>query len=842
MSKQPIKRKTDRKAVQDKPLLPEKYETPVLIALIIVLLLVFLHQAFLENKVFISPDINASRSLQTFVDQANKENEFPLWIPYVFSGMPSYASLLVGGNRWYDIIPTVWGYVDQALATLLINKEVGWVLVYYFLFGIGLFVLMRRLGLTKFASFFGSVATLFSMYIIIWIMVGHNTKIAAMAFFPFILLLVMELIRRFRWSYLLALIIAIHLQFQSTHIQMIFYSYLAVGVYLIYMLIRNIMKKEKAAGTIRAGVLLIVASAVAFVMSADMYFSVYQYSKYSIRGASPIVQTAQEIGQKGGGLDYQYATNWSFGPQEMMTFFIPSFYGFGDVVYNGPLTNNQTAHFNTYFGPEPFTDAPQYMGVIVLLLAFVGFIKNRRNPFVWFSLIVIVFSLLIAFGREFPLIYNLMFYHFPYFNKFRAPSLILVLVQIFVAILAAFGVDTILKAREKGDPVLAKRMLLWTGVFGGLVLLTLISQGAIKNSYYTLVQNNAMKIAYMFRISEQQVMDLLFPQVIFPNMINDLYISLIICFLTTGFIYLYLQRRVTTAIFTGVLTLILLFDLWRVDYQPMQMYNRKTQSEQFTTPDYVQFIKKEPGLFRVLPLEGGQPTTSNDLAYYSLQDASGYSGAKLRIYQDMLDVVGLTNPNIMRLLDIKYIITDKPDPIIGKVVFSGSRAVEENDSILPRAFFVDDYKVGSGLEILNGLRTGAFDPAKTVYFMDNPNLTVDKPDSNVYVKFLDYKLQSMKMQVKASGNNLLLLSEVYYPAGWEAYIDGKPAKIYRADYFLRALMVPKGVHEIELMFHPSAYYVGKELSLGSNAIVVVLLLVLAGGAYMKRKKHVETKA
>ncbi|MCL5033780.1 MAG: YfhO family protein, partial [Bacteroidetes bacterium] len=224
------------------------------------------------------------------------------------------------------------------------------------------------------------------------------------------------------------------------------------------------------------------------------------------------------------------------------------------------------------------------------------------------------------------------------------------------------------------------------------------------------------------------------------------------------------------------------------------------------------------------------------------QDASGYSGAKLRIYQDMLDVVGLTNPNIMRLLDIKYIITDKPDPIIGKVVFSGSRAVEENDSILPRAFFVDDYKVGSGLEILNGLRTGAFDPAKTVYFMDNPNLTVDKPDSNVYVKFLDYKLQSMKMQVKASGNNLLLLSEVYYPAGWEAYIDGKPAKIYRADYFLRALMVPKGVHEIELMFHPSAYYVGKELSLGSNAIVVVLLLVLAGGAYMKRKKHVETKA
>ena len=830
MSKQPIKRKTDKKAVQDKPLLPEKYETPVLIALIIVLLLVFLHQAFLENKVFISPDIDASRSLQTFVDQAKKENVFPLWIPYVFSGMPSYASLLVGGNRWYDIIPTVWGYVDQAIATILINKEVGWVLVYYFLFGIGLFVLMRRLGLTKFASFFGSVATLFSMYIIIWIMVGHNTKIAAMAFFPFILLLVMELMQRFRWSYLLALVVAIHLQFQSTHIQMIFYSYLAVGVYLIFMLIRNFVKKEKVSGTIRAGVLLIVASAVAFIMSADMYFSVYQYSKYSIRGASPIVQTAQETGQKGGGLDYQYATNWSFGPQEMITFFIPSFYGFGDIVYNGPLSNNQTVHANTYFGPEPFTDAPQYMGVIVLLLAFIGFIKNRRNPFVWFSLIVIVLSLLIAFGREFPIVYNLLFYHLPYFNKFRAPSLILVLVQIFVPILAAFGVDAIAKARENSDLVLARKMLIWTGVFGGLLVLSFLLQGSIQDFYTGVIQGTGRRIP-------QQIYPLLF-----NNMMNDLYISIVICLATTAVIHFYIQRRITSLAGSGALTLILLFDLWRVDYQPMQMHSRQTQAERFATPDYVQFIKDNPGLYRVLPLQDGQPTTSNNLAYYSIQDASGYSGAKLRIYQDMLDVVGLTNPNIMRLLDIKYIITDKPDPSFGKVVFSGSSAVEENDKILPRAFFVDDYKVGSGLEILNGLRTGAFDPAKTVYFMDNPNLTVDKPDSNVYVKFLDYKLQSMKMQVKASGNNLLLLSEVYYPAGWEAYIDGKPAKIYRADYFLRALMVPKGVHEIKLVFHPSAYYVGKELSLGSNGIIVVLLLVLAGGTYMKRKKHVETKA
>ncbi len=833
MSKQPIKRKPDKRAVQEKPIVPEKYETPILIGLIIVLLLIFLHQAFLENKVFISPDINASRSLQTFVDQAQKEHVFPLWIPYVFSGMPSYASLLVSGNRWYDLIPTVWGYVDHAIATILINKEVGWVLVYYFLFGIGLFVLIRRLGLTKFASFFGATATLFSMYIIIWIMFGHNTKIAAMAFFPFILLLVMELMQRFRWSYLLALIVAIHLQFQSTHIQMIFYSFLAIGVYLIFMFVRNLVKKEKVAGTIRAGLLLVVASAIAFVMSADMYYSVYQYSKYSIRGASPIVQTAQDKGQKGGGLDYQYATNWSFGPEEMATFIVPSFYGFGDITYNGPLSNNQSVRVNTYFGPEPFTDAPEYMGVMVLLLAFIGFVRNRRNPFVLFSLIVIIFSLLISFGREFPLIYNLMFYYFPDFNKFRAPSLILVLVQIFVPILAAYGIDAIAKARRDSDMILSRKMLVWTGIFGGLLVLTFLLQGSIQDFYTGIIQGTGKQIPH-------QIYTLLF-----NNMIGDLYISIIICMATTAVIHFYIQRRITAVVGGGALTLILLFDLWRVDYQPMQMHSRSTQAEQFATPDYVQFLKSQPGLYRVLPLENGQPTTSNDLAYFGIQDASGYSGAKLRIYQDMLDVVGLTNPNMMRLLDIKYIITDKPDAALGKVVFKGSRAVEENDDILPRAFFVDDYKVGSGLQILNDLRSGAFDPAKTAYFMENPDLTVDKPDTSVYVRFQDYRLQSMKMQVKASGNNLLLLSEVYYPAGWDATIDGKPAKIYRADYFLRALMIPRGVHEVELNFHPAAFYVGKNFSLASNGVVILLILVAGVPkllVFVRKKRHATPQA
>lgn len=825
MSKHANKRASEKKSVQEKPIVPQKYETPILIALIFISLIVFLHKAIFQNMVFNAPDINASNSLHPFLEQAKSEGVFPLWIPYVFGGMPSFASLLVSGTRWYDLVRTIWAAVDHFGAVIMINQAVGWVTVYYFLFGIGLFVLARRLGLTKFAAFFAALATIFSTFIIDWIMAGHNTKIAAISFFPFILLLVMELMRRFRWSYVLGLIVTLHLQYASTHVQMIFYSYLALAIYFIYMLIRALRKREKLGGVVRAGVLLLGASAVALLMSADVYFSTYQYSKYSIRGAPPLVQTAKDKSAQSGGLDYQYATNWSFSPKEMASFLVPSFYGFGDIKYNGPLSNNQTVSVYTYFGPEPFMEASPYMGVIVLLLAFVGFIMNRKKPFVIFSLIVVVFALFVSFGREFPLIYNLMFHYFPYFNKFRSPNMILILVEIFIPILAAFGLNSISEARKNLDLVFAKKMLITAGVFGGLILLVLIMQGAF-HSYY-----NGILEGGRFARSPEQVRNLLF-----NNMLGDLYVSLFICMLTAALAAFYIRRKVSTLMAGAGFTVILLFDLWRVDYRPMQLHTKKAQQEQFATPNYVKYIKQDTTLYRVLQIQDGQYATSNDLAYYLIQNAGGYSAAKIRVYQDMIDVDGLTNPNIMKLLDIKYIITDKPDPRYGKVVLRGSKSVEENSNILPRAFFVDGYKVDSKLNTLVAMGDSTFNPVKTAYFLSEPNLRVDPPDTSASVKFEDYRLQSMRLRVKASGNNLLLLSEVYYPAGWNAYIDGKPTRIYRTDYFLRAIMVPKGVHQVEFKFEPKVYSLGKTLSLWTNAAVLILLVAMIPGFVLKRRK------
>jgi hypothetical protein len=840
MTKQDKRRKPGKSTISDeKPLIPQKYETPFLIIMILLLLIVFFNKAFFEGKVFSSPDVIAPMSLQTYLHEASQEGVFPLWIPYVFSGMPSFASLMTAGTRIYDFTNYIFNEVNHYLSILLVNTDVGWAVLFYFFFGAGIFLLLRRLGIGKFASFFAAVATIFTMGIIIWIMVGHGTKIITISFFPYIFLLVLELYKKFRWSYLIGLTIAIHLMLEGSHIQMIFYTVFALGIYFVYTFFISLFKKENLLPIVRTGLLFVVAGVLAFAMSSDKYMSIFEYNKYSIRGATPIVQEGSTNSQGGAGLDYDYATSWSFSPGELTTFFVPSFYGFGDYEWSGTLSNNQPVRVNTYFGQMPFTDFPEYMGVITIILAVIGFVRNRKNRFVQFSLFTIIITLLISFGRNFSIIFDPMFYYFPYFNRFRSPSMILVIVQIFLPILAAFGIDAIIKARNAGDRNLAKRTMIWSGVFGALLLLTLLLQSSIQDMFLSLLESNPQgvaNIAHEFGISSDQVLNVIFPQMIFPNITADFYISLFISIVTCGMIYLYLNNKMPTIVMEGVLIVVLLIDMWHVDAKPMSYSDKARFQDEFAKPDYVSYIQQDSSLYRVLQLQNLMPIYSNTLSYFSLQNAYGYTGAKLRNYQDMMDVAGITNPNILRLLGVRYIVSDKPDSMLGKIVFHGSQLLLRNDNTLPRAFFVNNYKVVPALSTLEALRDGTLDPAKTVYFETDPHLQIQPPDSSTFARFTSYKLQSMKIQVHASGNNFLVLSEVYYPKGWTAFVDNKETQIYQSDYLLRGIEIPEGDHSVELMFHPATYYMGRNVSLTTNIVLVLGIVGTASYSLVTRKR------
>ncbi|HTY36184.1 MAG TPA: YfhO family protein [Bacteroidota bacterium] len=860
MSKTHKERTGGRPTPGESPLIPERFQHLAAIAILFISLVVFFNQLIFGGKMFTEVDVLASRSFDTFLADAKLAGIFPLWNPYIFCGMPSYGSLTVGGDRFFDISAQILTNASTLFSYIILNPAEGWVLFFYMVFAGGVYLFTYDKVRSKFAAFVAAFSATFSMYIIIWVMSGHNTKIAVMAFFPYILFVVERLREKFSWTLALLLVLLLHFSYMPSHIQMIFYVYLTLGVYFLFFLIKSFLKKKDAdtgsapaawKGLVRAGLVFAFASVIAFAMDADKYLSVLEYNPYSMRGSNPIVQSkdAGDAKTVEGGLSYKYATEWSFGPSEMLTWVVPSWYGFGLLPYKGVLTNNQETSMNFYWGPQPFTHAPQYMGLTVLVLALIGFWRNRKDGFVQFMGVMIVFSLLIAFGRELPVVYDLMYRFFPMFNKFRVPSMILVLIQIFVPILAAYGIATFMRERgslQGAELQKAKRSLL-IGLGVSVAVLAVIalsfesfvSKQAIQNAYGSLT-NSGLPRDQIYTPFFDQVRPEAQHQIaaeLSSLAVTDIWVAIGLLVATLGLMYYFIQNKIKFNTFAMALVIIIGFDLWRVDVRPMDPHDKSVTKQVFATPEYVKYLQRDTTLYRVLEFQNGRPPYNNMLAYWRIQSAYGYQGAKMRSYQDMDDVAGLGNPLLWGLMNVKYIISNTEDSssALGLVYNGRDMKVYGNRYMLPRAFFVNKYEVADGITILNKIKDMTFDPREVMYFMEDPKVTVEPVHPAATVDITHYGIQDLTMQTKTAGNNLLFLSETYYPVGWKAFLDGKEIPIYRANYLFRALVVPAGQHQIEMRFEPKGFYIGKNLSLAAN-ILVLGGLSFFGFEYWRKKR------
>ncbi|MEX2116104.1 MAG: YfhO family protein [Bacteroidota bacterium] len=846
MSKQTKERTSAR--TEEPPIIPPRFQHHAAIGLLILSLVIFFREPIFGGKVFLGADNIASNSFATFLSDAKQEGVFPLWNPYIFCGMPAYGSLSVSGDRYFDLSSTILGLTTRIAAFVLNNQSAGWVIFYYMVFAVGMYLLAWSKLQSKIAATLTSFATTFSTFIIIWIMAGHNTKIAVIALFPFIFYTIERLRDRFQWSLALLLAVLLHFSFLPSHVQMIFYMYLAVGLYFVFFLIRSLVKKEDWKGLVRTGVVFVGATAIAFCMDADKYLSVLEYNPHSIRGSGPIAQVIGEAGKStGGGLDYDYATSWSWGVGEAFTVFIPSLYGFGKVEYRGPLTNNQPQDLFLYFGPQPWTDAPQYMGIVVLVLAMIGFWRHRHDPFVQYIAILIVFSVLVAFGKELPLVYDLMYNYVPMFNKFRVPSMILVLVQIMIPLLAGYGIASLIaQGKEYLSAKEEKRWKIVVGSLAALFILSIVARGVFIGIYEML-------------FPPSEVSAILAQKGYHPRIVGDLYnyiaglvatdftVAFGVLLLSFGSIYFWLRRSMKLTTMVVLLGFAVLIDLWRVNTGPMDPQEKGSQQSAFAAPDYVRAILDQEGMtgqqglpkspFRVLEFENGVPPYSNMLAYWRLQSAYGYQGAKMRRYQDLVDVAGLQNPLVWQMMNVKYIITDTPDSSrwLGLLYDGPNKKVYVNRSVLPRAFFVNRYEVGDGLDVLRKIASREFDARDVVYLSADPGVKIDPPLPGMEANFTEYGINHFVVDVKTYGTNLLFLSESYYPKGWKAFLNGSEILILRANYHFRAVIIPPGTHKLELKFEPTGFFLGKTLSLGANVIVLLAFGWLGWDSWRKRK-------
>ncbi|MEO8233751.1 MAG: hypothetical protein ABI638_15840, partial [Ignavibacteriota bacterium] len=472
-------------------IIPPKFQILAAALIAIVLFLIFLNPMYFGGKTFQSGDIIASESAKPYILKGHEE--FSLWNPHIFCGMPAYS---MGTEKtWFNFIYMGFAYVRIAFVSPFSVEYAVWSF-YLIILAFSSFLLMRHITKNMMVSLFAAIATSFSTGLIVFLYIGHVTKLTSICMYPLIFLILLKFDEKIKIIYALSLIIILQLFIQGFHVQIIFYTLFAVAIYYIFFFIRFIINKDKERNIrlIKSAGLFAVAAITAILISVDNLTQIYEYTPYSTRGGKSITETSTGNAEESDTQYYSYHTDWSFSPQEILTFVVPSFYGFGNSTYKGPLTQNQDYEVNTYFGQMPFVDVPMYMGVIVFFLALFGIFTCWKEPFVKFLTILSGIALFISFGKNFSLLFDLMFYYFPYFDKFRVPSMILVLVQLSLPVLAGYGIMKIISLRENADKKVINILKYSAYAFTGIFVISLLANSALSNWFVTRVNDYASSI------------------------------------------------------------------------------------------------------------------------------------------------------------------------------------------------------------------------------------------------------------------------------------------------------------------------------------------------------------
>ncbi len=816
--------------------IPEKYRTPALLLLLLLLILIFFSPVIFGDKTTSSYDLTQSKSLRQYALKERDGNA--LWNPYIFCGIP--AVVTTGSPRWFDLTNAVYSTISITAESL--TKDYNATFTFSFIIlGFAAFFLMRGLGFNRSISFFVALAMTFSTGITLLFYIGHISKLKSLALFPFILLMLFRFQKQIKLLDILILILGIHLLALSAHVQIVFYFALLTALYFIFYFIRALIIKDKylQLQLIKSAGIFIGATIIALLMSYDTYSQILEYKPFSTRGTQSVTETHNTGASQNN--SYEYATGWSFSPEEIVTFIIPSYYGFGRSTYDGPLTNNTPQEINTYIGQMPLVDTAMYMGVIVFALGLFAIYVKRKEPIIQFFGIVVFLFLLMSFGKNFPVIYNLFYYYVPMFDNFRAPVQILHVVQIIFPILAGYGIMHIVSARNEKSSSLEKGLKYTSIVFAVLFILALIGGDAIANSYAGRVSqfvsglgSDSQRAQYYSAFSDYAA----------SMFRGDVQVALALLALTFGLCYAYVSNKINKQLFIAGVIVFCLIDLFRVSSRGANYTDINTANEGFREPEYISVIKSqnEKLPYRLLNIKqdgsnGSFSNNGNFNVYFLQEDFYGYSAAKPRSFQDIMDVVGTpVNFTLWRMLGVKYIVTDQPfnPPGFTTVSANQNTIVTRYDKALPRVFFVNSVEQKSSVDILNAIKNDAFDP-QNVAFVDKLDFKYDKGDSTSTSRIVEYKDERIVVDVNAKGDNFLFHSTTYLP-GWKAYIDGNLTKVYKANFGFQGIVVPKGNHKVEFVYEPKGFALGKSLSLILN---ILLFAGVAAIIFISKKKKPE---
>ena len=818
----------------------------------------------LQGKVVNQSDISSWKGMSHEILEWNEEHpdDPALWTGSMFGGMPAtQISVDYRGDAtdpFYNLL--FWG--QRPPSYLIISL-------------LGGFLLFLAFGVNPWLSAVGAIAVTFCSYNMQIVQVGHNTKMVAIAFMPWVLAALVYAYRRKALLGAVFFALALSFQIKANHPQITYYLAFIVFGYAIAELCGAVAAQRRRKAAVRnavpvsdsiltsgttveppfretpvgrwltASVLVLVGGLLGIATNANKLLPTYEYAGYTMRGGSEL--THDEHNQTGDGLKLDYATAWSYGIEETPNLLIPNFNGgsssgelsrdsetFKVLQSYGVNAESMRKGMPLYWGPQPFTAGPMYLGAVSLFL-FVFGLCVIRGRYKWWIAGVSLLALLLGWGSHFMWFSEIFFKYAPLYNKFRTVSMILVIMQVTVPLMGILGVNAALFAKEPlPDRKVRNGLLTALGVTGGISLLFALFP-ALAGDF------SSASDAAVFGGNEQLIRALQDDRRSLLR--SDAFRSLIFIVLAAGVFFASWKGKLKTMSAVALLGILLLVDLWGVDKRYLNKEHFVTErnfDSQFAPRPVDNAIHQDTDLsYRVLDLT---VNTFNDaIVSYHHKTIGGYSPAKLQRYQDLIDFH--IAPEMRTMIDdvnsamsTARTVGDLENALGYYPVLSmlNTKYVVIDPGSLPLTY---DRRLGNGW-LVSRVRTaptadaemaalGEIDPAVEAVIFDPeaPEGTVTEyagADSG-RVELVYYSPNRLRYDVSAPAKGLAVFSEIWYPAGWKAFVDGNEVPVLRADYALRALMIEEGDHEVEFVFDPASFTVGRNISLASSIAILVLL-------------------
>jgi len=714
------------------------------------------YKLILFNQIPIAGDMVAHEPIKQWISQ---QNEMPQWFPNLFSGMPSY-----GGYIYTPGDPT-----KVILSKVFFNQGVRfW--FYFSLAGLGVFVFLRRKMLDEWASILGGLIFALTPYSFGLINAGHNNKILAFAWLPWVFLAAENVFQKFSIKTILVLGLLAAFQMWSNHPQVVYYTWMLIGFRFVWLQGESILDKvwnRKIFSRSLGG--LVMGVGLALMMVGDPYISVFEFNKYSNRGSPSVLDNTNETKS---GLKWEQATQWSFHPSETISFLYPYYYG----LQNYPTKDVKSA---SYWGYMPFTQSTHYFGILVLLIAILGALLKKPDRFEWSLWIVSLLAILLGFGNHFPILFSPFFKWAPFFSKFRVPSMVYMTIPLMMSILGAIGFSRIMHFSNKNPKILLAKMYRIFGVFVGLTVLFFLfgesMNGFIKTGESGRFSPQIMSVVRDIRFSLFQ---------------KGLMIALGLSVSAMALIWAGCAKKITHTLLGGLLIGLVVIDLGMIDNEFLHLKPSVEMSNQFKSNQGLRFLQSEykAEAFRLYPKDD---FSSNRYGYYGLESVGGYRPLKLRHYQDLMDAstrggrVDFSQA-IQNMLNVRYIIEQ------GRLL--------PNPDYLPRAWMVNSIQpVQNQKESLLSVIDSSFSPKTRAVVLDYQGKSNFESGKNQVV-IAQLEENEIKIDVSTENGGLLVLSEIYYKPGWKAFVDDIETAIYQTNHVLRSIVVSSGDHYVIMKY------------------------------------------